>query len=646
MNKKLQDVLNGSYGNYIMPFFWLHGSSEDILREYMEKIFNCGIRAVCLESRPHPDFVGEGWWKDLDIIMEEARNRQMRVWVLDDSHFPTGFANGAVRKAPDRLKRWSLIERTMKVDGPILGCRFAVHDRFFTETGGFGETDPKEELVAVIAGKRNDKDGCVYYSELIDVTDKVINGWLYMDIPEGNYCLFIYSKKMGAASKASDYISLLEKESVKILIDTVYEPHYRRYKDDFGETFAGFFSDEPGFYNLSGQPYELGKIGDLMPLPWTDRLRDQLCPDKGNKTKLVGLFHNCGGTEREIRFSYMDMITRMYENNFSIQLGKWCEERHVEYIGHVMEAIAETVTVTLPANAGAKRAGTLTIKTEFEEYTFTITQNGVIIELEEDPESTTISMPGTGSGMEKTVLIRANKEWKVEVPKEYQSWLKAEALSETELKITTTTTNNLMVNRVGHIIMKTKEVIDGFDGITFDISQGTAFWKEGGADNYVVDEETGYMTLYGSGIVTNYLFKKGRLAFDFESINLTGEDWIEFNMWPNSGNTNFHLHFYANKESNFTCGGSGLNWTQKTFTWTSEQTNVVKKIEFLVVNKEEDSNALVLKLIIDGVEVAVLDNNITDPYATEPGAPVYFRMHTTNKASNFTVKSITWEPVE
>ena len=248
--------------------------------------------------------------------------------------------------------------------------------------------------------------------------------------------------------------------------------------------------------------------------------------------------------------------------------------------------------------------------------------------------------------MEKTVLIRANKEWKVEVPKEYQSWLKAEALSETELKVTTTTTNNLMVNRVGHIIMKTKEVIDGFDGITFDISQGTAFWKEGGADNYVVDEETGYMTLYGSGIVTNYLFKKGRLTFDFESINLTGEDWIEFNMWPNSGNTNFHLHFYANKESNFTCGGSGLNWTQKTFTWTSEQTNVVKKIEFLVVNKEEGSNALVLKLIIDGVEVAVLDNNITDPYATEPGAPVYFRMHTTNKASNFTVKSITWEPVE
>lgn len=310
------------------------------------------------------------------------------------------------------------------------------------------------------------------------------------------------------------------------------------------------------------------------------------------------------------------------------------------------DAMAETVTVTLPANAGAKRAGTLTVKTEFEEYTFTITQNGVVIELEEDPESTTISMPGTGSGMEKTVLIRANKAWKVEVPKEYQGWLKAEAISGTELKVTTTTTNNLLVNRIGHIIMKTKEVIDGFDGIKLNISQGIAFYKEGSADNYVVDEETGYMTFLGSGVATNYLFKKGHLTFDFESIHLTGEDWIEFNMWPNSGNTNFHLHFYANKASNFTCGGSGLKWTSKTFTWTSAQTNVVKKIEFLVANKEEGTNALALKLVIDGVEVAVLDNGITDPYATEPGAPVYFRLHTTNKASGFTAKSITWEPVE
>ena len=117
-------------------------------------------------------------------------------------------------------------------------------------------------------------------------------------------------------------------------------------------------------------------------------------------------------------------------------------------------------------------------------------------------------------------------------------------------------------------------------------------------------------------------------------------------MWPNSGNTNFHLHLKPGIDSKFTCGGSGLNWTQKIFTWSAEEINAVKKIEFQVVNKDETSNGLVLKLIIDDTEVAVLDNNITDPYETEPGEIVHLRLQGGNGTSNFTVKSIDWEPAE
>lgn len=312
------------------------------------------------------------------------------------------------------------------------------------------------------------------------------------------------------------------------------------------------------------------------------------------------------------------------------------------------EATEETITITLPANAGAKREGTITVKTEFEEFTFTITQNGVIIEQEEAPENTTISLVGTAS--EKIVKIRSNKEWKPEVPKEYQSWLKAEALSDTELKVTTTV-NNLMVNRKGQVIMKTKEVIDGFDGIAFDVEQSPAFWKNGAADNFVIDEETGYLKILAGGIASNYLFKKGHLTFEFESIQITSDDWIEFNMWTDFGKQpNFHLHFKAGAVSNFTCGG-GLNWTQKTFTWTPEQVNAVRKLEFLVDYKEGNSDLLVLKLIIDGEEVAVLDNNIQDCYKTGddanyPGQTVWLKMHNASPDANFVVKSITWEPIE
>ena len=111
MNEKIQKLLNGNGGNYIFPFFWQHGEEEKVLREYMKVIDESNIKAVCVESRPHPDYCGPGWWHDMDIIMDEARKRDMKVWILDDSHFPTGFANGAMAEADPLLARRSMVHQ-------------------------------------------------------------------------------------------------------------------------------------------------------------------------------------------------------------------------------------------------------------------------------------------------------------------------------------------------------------------------------------------------------------------------------------------------------------------------------------------------------------------------------------------------------
>ena len=341
MNKRMMDLVGGTPENYIMPFFWQHGAEESTLREYMEKIDSCGIHAVCLEARPHPDYVGPKWWQDVDVIMDEARHRGMRVWILDDSHFPTGYANGAVKNAPEHLKRWYLEEKALEVDGPLEGFRLAaatdlgsrrMMGRVFQRKG--------ETLVAVILARRQeDPNGRVWYDQLQDVTDRLENGWLKMDIPQGHWVVFTYTKLMEAVQKASDHISFLEKESCRILLDTVYEPHWERYKEDFGKTFAGFFSDEPGFYNLGGTGFGMVKIGDQMPLPWSDQVWRLFQQRMGGPTAMVGLYNDLNGAQAKARVTYMDIITRMYEENFSRQLGDWCEEHGVEYIGHVLEDV-------------------------------------------------------------------------------------------------------------------------------------------------------------------------------------------------------------------------------------------------------------------------------------------------------------------
>ena len=117
MNKTISQLLSGKAENHMLPFFWQHGEDEATLRHYMEVIHNANCGAVCVESRPHPDFCGDKWWKDMDVILDEARKRNMKVWILDDSHFPTGYANNALKDKPDTLCKQSIFLKETVVEG-------------------------------------------------------------------------------------------------------------------------------------------------------------------------------------------------------------------------------------------------------------------------------------------------------------------------------------------------------------------------------------------------------------------------------------------------------------------------------------------------------------------------------------------------
>lgn len=317
----MQDIKNiyeGKYENYILPFFWQHGENEEILRDYMRKIRESNIRAVCIESRPHPDFAGEKWWTDMDIIMDEAKKLDMKVWVLDDSHFPTGYANGLVKaKYPERGKK-VLKHKKIELTGPQKSIGIYTFDPI----------DKTAKVYAVIA---------VNGDKYINLTDKVKKDVVYIDIEEGLWNIYlIFESRETDVNK--DYINIIDKESVQVLIEAVYEPHYKRYKDDFGTTFVGFFSDEPGFSNEKGIKSD-SAIGKNMPLPWSDEAEILIRERLGEEYKcyLPALWSNIGEETHKIRYIYMDIVTELYKKNFSEQLGEWCRERGIEYIGHIIE---------------------------------------------------------------------------------------------------------------------------------------------------------------------------------------------------------------------------------------------------------------------------------------------------------------------
>ena len=85
-------------------------------------------------------------------------------------------------------------------------------------------------------------------STLIDITKFVKDGQLVWDVPAGKWKIYVNYLTRNAGTR-DGYINLLNKESAKIQIEAVYEPHYEHYKEEFGKTIAGFFSDEPELGN-------------------------------------------------------------------------------------------------------------------------------------------------------------------------------------------------------------------------------------------------------------------------------------------------------------------------------------------------------------------------------------------------------------
>lgn len=333
MSRKLHELLNGEERNYILPFFWQRGEEEAVIREELARIREAGIHAVCVESRPHPDMLGPQWWKDMDIIMDEARKHGMQIWVFDDDHFPTGHAAGKVKDAPLEHQRQFLSERRIDARGPDSEASFLL--RPWSVLDG-------ARPVGAAAARRDPVTGELDGEFIaIDLDASVQDGVLYWPVPEGYWtiCLFVVTRE-GGDDRRKDYLNPIVPESTQILIDTIYEAYYARYKDDFGVAFAGFFSDEPGFYNSKASYDYASGLGDAkMALPWRSDLLELLEAEYGQNLRqhLPLLWHEGGTQTFAVRYAYMNVVSKLYAEHFSRRIGDWCRERGVAYIGHLME---------------------------------------------------------------------------------------------------------------------------------------------------------------------------------------------------------------------------------------------------------------------------------------------------------------------
>lgn len=298
------------------PYYGLNGAvNEEVIRRDLDTMKRLGYRAVTVQyGRGAPfAYLSPEYFRFFRSFVDEAKKRDMRVWIVDDAGYPSGFAGGRFSTEKPELRMQALVAaETIPVSG--------------------GETVTrtlKPETVAVTA--RN-ADGS--RTEEIPFS----NGAMKWTAPAGSGTVTVVEHRFSTSPTRSDTNPKNVKDGSQSLEDYLdpaataqylaftHEQYKKVVGDEFGKTILGFRGDEPD-YSIRG-------------LPWTPKFFDRFTAVKGYDVRpyLASFFEKPAEmTERQRRAKadYSDVFSQMFRDGFFKPQGDWCAANHLEYQVHL-----------------------------------------------------------------------------------------------------------------------------------------------------------------------------------------------------------------------------------------------------------------------------------------------------------------------
>lgn len=290
------------------PLFWLHGDeSKSQLENTLDKVAEGGNGSFTTESRPHSDWLGPNWFRDVGICLNAAKQHNLQLWIFDEKWWPSQGVGG---KVPPRYAAKKLHGTFTGVTGPTV----------FEEIGYAGE-----RYIATVAG-RVAADGAIDAGSLLDLAKFIDAGKLVWTVPEGAWKImkFTHVQAPGLGQGGGTQLSVdgASKDCVDWLLETVYQPHYEHFKADFGKTIAGFFYDEPETRGDWGTG--LNPVLEELGVDWKNAY-------------VAYIFQLSGEAQVAARYQYLEARAETWGRTMYGGISHWCEEHGVRSIGHFME---------------------------------------------------------------------------------------------------------------------------------------------------------------------------------------------------------------------------------------------------------------------------------------------------------------------
>ena len=295
----------------VLWWFWNGQMAEsDIVRD-LDDMHSHGVSSVMIWAYYglEIDYLSDTWFARVQFAVAQARERGMRVWLMDEGSYPSGFAGGAfTRDHPDqRMKALVATSHGSATGGKPVALNLPA------------------EALAAWAVERTSKS---------TVTLDIVNGKLNWTPPPGTWD--ITSADWQYRTPATRYVNnpgfpkntqysafdFLDADATRTFLAIVHERYQSAIGDEFGKTVMGFMGDEP----------------DCAAIPWTAQSFDEFQSRKGYdlRPQMSSLLASSPtASDRRVQADYSDVWSALYRENFFRVQADWCAANGLEYIVHL-----------------------------------------------------------------------------------------------------------------------------------------------------------------------------------------------------------------------------------------------------------------------------------------------------------------------
>jgi alpha-L-rhamnosidase len=293
---------------------WDGPVNEQVIKRDLDRIKAMGFAGVMIEAgnRMEQKYLSPGWFNLFKVAVDEAKARNMRVWVEDEGKYPSGFVGGRFTQERPDLCMQAL------ADGEQIDVAAGA-----TVTRKLGP----ETICAVACNLANNenkvlgiRDGIVRFTAPAHGKWQI---WTTRHVFRSGATAWVDNPTGARKDTAASLCDYMNPEATQKILEWTYEGYRKAVGEECGKTFMGLMSDEPAFTGT----------------PWTPAMLDEFQKRKGYDARRYLAWIAGSGTlpedARRAKSDYWDVWSDLFGENYFSRLSAWCRANNLEYICHL-----------------------------------------------------------------------------------------------------------------------------------------------------------------------------------------------------------------------------------------------------------------------------------------------------------------------